>query len=40
MYEYVCWDYKKKHYNVKKWYLEQINIETGERTKPRKRRNK
>ena len=40
MYEYVCWDYKKEYYNVKKWYLEQINIETGERTKPRKRRNK
>lgn len=40
MYEYVCWDRKKEHYNVNKWYLEQINIETGERTKPRKRRNR
>lgn len=40
MYEYVCWDCNKECYNDKKWYLEQINIETGERTKPRKRRNR
>jgi hypothetical protein len=40
MYEYVCWDYKNECYDIDKWYLEQINIETGKRTKPRKRRNK
>jgi hypothetical protein len=38
MYEYVCWNYKKEQYNTSKWYLEQIDIKTGERTKPKKKR--
>ena len=38
MYEYVCWSYKKEQYDTSKWYLEQIDIKTGERTKPSKKR--
>ena len=40
MYEYVCWDEEIEDYNFDKWYLEQIDIETGESTKPRKVRKK
>lgn len=38
MYEYVCWNSKEEQYDTSKWYLEQINIKTGERTKPSKKR--
>ena len=37
MYEYGCWD-SKYGFNNKKWYLEQIDIKTGERTRPKKKR--
>ena len=37
MYEYGCWD-SECGYNTNKWYLRQINIKTGERTKPTKKR--
>ena len=36
MYEYGCWD-SEYGFNTKKWYLEQIDIKTGERTKPKKK---
>ena len=36
MYEYGCRD-EKYGFNTKKWYLEQIDIKTGERTRPTKR---
>ena len=36
MYEYGCWD-SKLGFNTNKWYLEQIDIKTGERTKPTKK---
>ena len=36
MYEYGCWN-PKYGYDVENWYLEQINIQTGERTKPSKK---
>lgn len=35
MYEYVCWNEDCEEYDFEKWYLEQINISTGERTKPK-----
>lgn len=37
MYEYGCWN-PKYGYDVENWYLEQINIKTGERTKPSKKK--
>ena len=37
MYEYGCWD-SEYGFNTKKWYLVQIDIKTGERTKPTKKR--
>lgn len=39
MYEYGCRD-EKYGFNTKKWYLEQIDIKTGERTRPKKIRKK
>ena len=36
MYEYVCWNSKKEQYDTSKWYLEQIDIKTGERIKLKK----
>ena len=35
MYEYGCWD-SEYGFNTKKWYLVQIDIKTGERTRPKK----
>ena len=40
MYEYVCWDEEIEQFNFDKWYLEQIDIETGKRTKPKRKRMK
>lgn len=37
MYEYGCWD-SEYGFNTKKWYLVQIDIKTGERTRPTKKR--
>ena len=37
MYEYGCWD-SKYGFNTNKWYLEQIDIKTGKRTKPKKKK--
>ena len=39
MYEYGCWD-SEYGFNTKKWYLVQIDIKTGKRTKPKKKRSK
>lgn len=38
MYEYVCWNESEREFNLDKWYLEQIDIKTGKRTKPSKKR--
>ena len=38
MYEYVCWNEDYEEYDFEKWYLEQIDISTGERTKPKLKR--
>ena len=35
MYEYVCWDEESEDFDFDNWHLEQINIETGEKTKPK-----
>lgn len=35
MYEYVCWNEDYEDYDFENWHLEQINISTGERTKPK-----
>lgn len=40
MYEYVCWNEKTEQFDFDNWHLEQIDIETGKRTKPRKVRKK
>lgn len=37
MYEYGCWD-SEYGFNTDKWYLQQIDIKTGERTRPKKKR--
>ena len=38
MYEYVCWNEDYEEYDFEKWYLEQIDISTGERTRPKLKR--
>ena len=35
--KYGCWD-SEYGFNTKKWYLVQIDIKTGERTRPTKKR--
>ena len=38
MYEYVCWNEEYEEYDFDNWYLEQIDISTGERTRPKLKR--
>ena len=35
MYEYVCWNYNNEEFDFNNWYLEEISIETGKRTRPK-----
>ena len=35
MYEYVCWNDQHEEFDFDNWYLEQIDINTGKRTRPK-----
>ena len=40
MYEYTCWNQKIEQFDFSKWILVQIDIETGEKSYPKKKRKK
>ena len=35
MYEYVCWNEEYEEFDFDNWYLEQIDINTGKKTRPK-----
>lgn len=40
LYEYVCWNEEYEEFDFNNWYLEEISIETGKRTKPKLKKTK